>query len=163
MELDDQYQEWRVKIESRDVGEIDISSAHLERFYFGYKMKTHRDNIENVMSITGKGKINQELKLLIQELDQFIVQLIEQCSNFINSVNEIIEQQGLTPQKIQQFEQFTADESFVGDQCVICMGEIEIGRNMMRLDCDGQHTFCQVCIERWFDEHKTCPTCRHEF
>ena len=163
MELDDQYQEWRDKIESRDVGEIDISSAHLERFYFGYKMKTHRDNKENVMSVTGKGKINQELKRLIQELDQFIVQLIEQCSNFINSVNEIIEQQGLTPQKIQQFEQFTADESFVGEQCVICMGDIEIGRNMMRLDCDGQHTFCQVCIERWFDEHKTCPTCRHEF
>ena len=55
MELDDQYQERRVKIESRDVGEIDISSAHIERFYFGYKIKTHRDNIENVMSITGKG------------------------------------------------------------------------------------------------------------
>ena len=90
MELDDQYQEWRDKIESRDVGEIDISSAHLERFYFGYKMKTHRDNKENVMSVTGKGKINQELKRLIQELDQFIAQLIEQCSNFINSVSEII-------------------------------------------------------------------------
>ena len=163
MELDDQYQEWRVKIESRDVGEIDISSARIERFYFGYKMKTNRDNIENVMSVTGKGKINQELKLLIQELDQFIVQLIEQCSNFINSVNEIIEQQGLTTQKIQQFEQFTADESFVGEQCVICMEDIEIGRNMMRLDCDGQHTFCQVCIEGWFDNHKTCPICRHAF
>ena len=69
----------------------------------------------------------------------------------------------LSLQRIQQFCQFTADESFLGDQCVICQGDIEIGRNMMRLDCDGQHTFCQVCIEGWFAEHKTCPICRHEF
>ena len=70
---------------------------------------------------------------------------------------------GLLPARIQQFEQFQADESFVGDQCAICMGEYEIGRKMMRLDCDGQHTFCQVCIEGWFAEHNTCPICRHIF
>ena len=93
----------------------------------------------------------------------FILQLNESFSNFVNFVNDLIDKQGLTPQRIQQFEQFTADESFVGEQCVICMGDIEIGRNMMRLDCDGQHTFCQVCIERWFDDHNTCPICRHEF
>ena len=93
----------------------------------------------------------------------FILQLNENFSNFVNFVNDIIDKQGLTPQKIQQFEQFTADESFVGEQCVICMEDIEIGRNMMRLDCDGQHTFCQVCIERWFENHNTCPICRHEF
>ena len=69
----------------------------------------------------------------------------------------------LSLQRIQQFCQFTADESFSGDQCVICQGDIEVGRNMMRLDCDGQHTFCQVCIEGWFAEHNTCPICRHIF
>ena len=93
----------------------------------------------------------------------FILQLNENFSNFVNFVNDIIDKQGLTPKRIQQFEQFTADKSFVGEQCVICMEEIEIGRNMMRLNCDGHHTFCQVCIERWFANHKTCPICRHEF
>ena len=93
----------------------------------------------------------------------FILQLNENFSNFVNFVNELIDKQGFTPQRIQQFEQFTADESFVGDQCVICMGDIEVGRNMMRLDCDGQHTFCQVCIEGWFAGHNTCPICRHKF
>ena len=73
------------------------------------------------------------------------------------------EDQGLTPATIQQFEQFTADESHVGDQCVICMGDIELDKNMMRLDCDGKHTFCQVCIEGWFADHNTCPVCRHAF
>ena len=88
----------------------------------------------------------------------------EKLHYFVHFVNSIVNaHKGLTPQRIQQFEQFTADESFVGDQCVICMEEIEIGRNTMRLDCDGQHTFCQVCIEGWFDNHKTCPVCRHTF
>ena len=73
------------------------------------------------------------------------------------------ERQGLAPQKIQRFNQFTADMSIVSDQCAICMGDIETGRNMMRLDCDGEHTFCQVCIEGWFAEHNTCPICRHTF
>ena len=71
--------------------------------------------------------------------------------------------QGLTAQRIQQFEQFQADKSFLGDQCVICMGNIKVDRNMMRLDCDGQHTFCQVCIEGWFATKNTCPICRHKF
>ena len=107
--------------------------------------------------------IKKELKLRMEELENFQVQLDEKFDNFVNSVKNIIENRGLTPQRIQQFEQFTADESFVGDQCVICMGDIEIGRNMMRLDCDGQHTFCRVCIEGWFANHKTCPICRHKF
>ena len=81
--------------------------------------------------------------------------------NQFEAVNE--EEQGLPSARIQQFEKFTADESHVGDQCVICMEDVEIGRNMMRLDCDGQHTFCQVCIEGWFADHNTCPICRHKF
>ena len=70
---------------------------------------------------------------------------------------------GLLPARVQQFDKFHADESHVGDQCVICMDDVEIGRNMMRLDCDGQHTFCQNCIQEWFAEHNTCPICRHIF
>ena len=67
------------------------------------------------------------------------------------------------PARIQHFSKFSADESIVGDQCVICMGNVEIGRSMMRLNCDGQHTFCQICIEGWFADHNTCPICRQEF
>ena len=71
--------------------------------------------------------------------------------------------QGLSLDVIEKFSRFTADQSHVGDQCAICMEDFEIGRNMMRLDCDGQHTFCQVCIEGWFAEHNTCPICRQIF
>ena len=70
---------------------------------------------------------------------------------------------GLSSERIQNFAHFTADESHVGDQCAICQENYEIGRNMMRLDCDGRHTFCQVCIEGWFADHRRCPICRHMF
>ena len=158
--LDNQYQRWEEKIESRNVCNTDI---YIAQEFFRVTMKTHRDDLEHAIFKTSDGKLKQDLKLLNGELDELLFQLIEKCSNFINLVKDIIKQKGLTPQRIQQFEQFTADESFVGDQCVICMGDIEIGRNMMRLDCDGQHTFCQVCIEGWFANHKTCPICRHKF
>ena len=63
----------------------------------------------------------------------------------------------------KKFSHFPADQSHVGDQCSICMEDFEIGRNMMRLDCDGKHAFCQVCIEGWFADHNTCPLCMHNF
>ena len=64
---------------------------------------------------------------------------------------------------IQQFHQFEADESLVGDQCGVCLDDIEVGRRMMRLNCNGQHVFCQDCVEGWFADHNTCPNCRHIF
>ena len=71
--------------------------------------------------------------------------------------------QGLSPERIKKFEHFTADESLVGEQCLICMNDLEIGMEMVRLDCHVDHILCKVCVEKWFENHKTCPTCRHEF
>ena len=114
----------------------------------------------------------EELKLKIsriedesKEIKKFLEELEENNYQFLQQVAMKKKQlfKGLLSARIQQFSQFTADESTVGDQCAICMGDIEIGRKMMRLDCDGQHTFCQVCIEGWFAEHNTCPICMHAF
>ena len=80
-----------------------------------------------------------------------------------NQLQRNRQQHGLTAARIQKFKQFPADESLVGDKCSVCQDEIEVGRRMMRLDCDGQHAFCQGCVEGWFADHKTCPNCRHEF
>ena len=72
-------------------------------------------------------------------------------------------QKGLTPERIRQFDHLEADESLVGERCPVCMEEFKIGRNMIRLDCDGRHLFCQACIEGWFANHRTCLICRHLF
>ena len=70
---------------------------------------------------------------------------------------------GLTSERIRQFDHLEADESLVDEQCSICMEDFEVGRKLIRLDCDGRHVFCQVCIEGWFADHNTCPICRHLF
>ena len=139
-------------------------------------IKFHRDRLEVAVIDSSESEENkQEFKLLIEELEQIQVELNSKYENIMEDIRHYEErsrrlqdlnneeQQGLSAQRLQKFEQFQADESFVDDQCVICMGDIEIGRNMMRLDCDGQHTFCQVCIEGWFAIKKTCPICRHVF
>ena len=42
---------------------------------------------------------------------------------------------GLSPEIIQKFLQLKAYESHVGDQCQVCLEEVEIGRLMKQLDC----------------------------
>ena len=73
------------------------------------------------------------------------------------------EEKELSPERIQQFYQFEADESHVGNQCQVCLEEFKVGRLIKQLDCGGRHSFCSVCIDQWFANHKTCPICRHIF
>ena len=70
---------------------------------------------------------------------------------------------GLTSERIGMFQHFDSDESMVGEQCIVCMNDLEIGTKMVRLDCHDDHYLCKVCADRWFEDHKTCPNCRHAF
>ena len=71
--------------------------------------------------------------------------------------------QGLSPERIKNFEHFTADESLVGEKCLICMSDLEIGMEMVRLDCHVDHFLCKKCTDNWFKNHNTCPSCRNVF
>ena len=73
-------------------------------------------------------------------------------------------QRGLTPKRIDQFSQFEATESHTsvtGNQCAVCLNEIQVGTKVLRLDC--RHTFCSTCILQWFSTNNTCPYCRRSF
>ena len=100
-----------------------------------------------------------------KNINTFLYQQQEKVTRFQQQLEVKIDtfRRGLSPERIQKFAKFTADESHVGDQCAICMEGFEIGRNIMCLDCDGKHAFCKICIEGWFADHKTCPLCRHIF
>ena len=175
--LDDQYQQWQPKIDARHFNFGDDNTARRVEQNFEDRIENHRESLV-LEKFSLPASVKQEINVLIDELEQFKEELEEKYVLFrrayINWIrdytNQLLEErrtrqqlENLTPERIQQFNKFQADESFVGDQCVICMGDVEIGRNMMRLDCDGQHTFCQVCIEGWFADHNTCPICRHKF
>ena len=100
-----------------------------------------------------KNKID-EIKRDFERQNQEFDDLIEAKKN------ELLHK-GLSPERIQQFHQFKADDSHVGNQCQVCLEEVEVGRLMKQLDCGGRHSFCSGCIDQWFANHKTCPICRH--
>ena len=70
---------------------------------------------------------------------------------------------GLSPERIERFEHFAADESLVGEQCIVCLEDLEIGTQIVRLDCHVSHYLCKTCTDEWFKNHNTCPTCNHIF
>ena len=138
-----------------------------------------RKNLENeIIDASSKLLLHKSLPEffllpLSKELDQLKAELNEKVVNFREEFFQQVidfrppeidfnvqyeeEQQGFSSQRIQQFKIFQTDESFTGDQCPICIENVKTGRNVMRLDCDGHHTFCQVCIENCFADHNTCP------
>ena len=70
---------------------------------------------------------------------------------------------GLTRERIEKFEHFSADESLAGEECIVCLEDLEVGTEMVRLDCHVSHYLCETCTHAWFKEHKKCPTCNHVF
>ena len=111
----------------------------------------------------------QQVKRIQRELQEKIAIVQQQVNEIrrnlleLNNVPDGIQKKGLTPERIQKFHHFAADESMVGDRCVVCLDDIDVGRKMIRLDCSGQHQLCKVCVENWFASNNTCPLCRHVF
>ena len=99
----------------------------------------------------------------IKEIERDVIKNALHLNNLIAVKKNELLNKGLSSERIQKFLQFEADESHVGDQCQVCLQEFEVGRLMKQLDCGGRHSFCSVCIDQWFANHKTCPICRHIF
>ena len=98
----------------------------------------------------------------IEEIRRDVERQFAELDDLVADKKNVLEK-GLSPERIKQFYQFEADESHVGSQCQVCLEEAEVGRLMKQLDCGGRHSFCSVCIDQWFANHKTCPICRHIF
>ena len=138
-------------------------------FSLGWNRQTFRREHQRII---GKGIATKYFRLepFVNELknsyDEFVQKslLIETAiDNKLEIAYEIFikNYKGLSTARIERFYKFEADK--VGDRCGVCLEDVEVGRRMLRLDCQGQHVFCQDCIERWFVDHKTCPYCNHIF
>ena len=143
------------------------------------KLKSNKVQIITRLSIVRLQKnITKTQRAVIKKQNK--KEFLNTTMNFCKSVQNELQQQvervqlqveekkrqllkGLTSKTIKKFYHFEANISLVGDQCSICMEDVEVGRNIMRLTCDGRHYFCQECIEGWFADHNTCPVCRHTF
>ena len=58
-----------------------------------------------------------------------------------------------------RFETATCDGDGL-DDCAVCLAEIKVAEKIAILPC--RHVFHHACVEPWFHEHNSCPTCRAE-
>ena len=87
------------------------------------------------------------------------------AQEMVNRLQQQQEQQqtGLTAERIEMFEHFNADELLVGEKCIVCLDELQIGVQMVRLGCHVDHYLCKKCTDTWFKDNNTCPSCRNVF
>ncbi|CAA7026613.1 unnamed protein product [Microthlaspi erraticum] len=72
------------------------------------------------------------------------------------------ENPGLDAKIIQSFPEFPYSVKDRGiDQCSICLLDF-MDDDTMRLISTCNHFFHTICIDLWFEFHKTCPVCRRE-
>ena len=89
-----------------------------------------------------------------RQLLQGIQRLVEQVENY---------RQGLTIERIERFEHFSADKSLVGKECIVCLEDLQVDMEMVRLDCHVSHYLCKTCTDTWFKDHNKFIACNHVF
>lgn len=45
------------------------------------------------------------------------------------------------------------------DLCAICLGEFKEGE-VVRVLCECAHVFHLMCVDKWLENHRSCPLCR---
>jgi len=77
------------------------------------------------------------------------------------ALDDTIKHPGLTPAMLlTQTMVQTLDAAAAAQQreCAVCLCEYEAGENVRRLPC--MCCFHRVCVDRYFEDHTTCPVCR---
>jgi len=66
-----------------------------------------------------------------------------------------------SPEQIEAGTILTTALHTQDDNCTICQDPIEQNQSM-RMIRHCSHRFHQDCIDTWFEQHVSCPTCRHD-
>jgi len=66
-----------------------------------------------------------------------------------------------SPEQIEAGTILTTALQTQDDNCSICQDPIEQNQSM-RIIRHCAHRFHQDCIDTWFEQHVSCPTCRHD-
>ena len=103
-------------------------------------------------------KLHEERRLFQNDIKCF-EHLVTELEQHLNTLQKQIQVKKKSLQKIQ----YKADESLVGETCCVCLEDIEVGRNMVRLSCNCKEFYCNNCIEEWTVLNNSCPTCRYKF
>ena len=80
---------------------------------------------------------------------------------FIRDPNQFYSHFGVDPEIIRNLPSIPATQDHC-TSCVICAQDIQLGENIIILNCPGHHYFHANCIKSWLNVKLTCPVCRNE-
>ena len=145
-----------------------INPDHVEEDPEQHQVDKQVDLFERANALIRRLMLHREkMQQTMQRLQHFRQQ--REVQREVQRVRRVVQQRrrtqqpGLTRERIGRFEHFAADESLVGEQCVVCLENLEAGMNMVRLECHVSHYFCNTCTDAWFKDHNKCPLCNHVF
>ena len=130
------------------------------------RFETQRSNNqqEEVQTSEGQLRMDDVIREYVESLAAHGLRLEDVFAVSELNLEWVEVQRGLTPERIERFSQFNARASQIsvtGNQCAVCLNDIQVGTRVLRLDC--RHTFCATCILQWFVDKNTCPCCRRRF
>ena len=131
-----------------------LLNERLEEGRLARQLRNQPDQREELQQRIGRLQLRRQQQMPILE---------GELALWRGELGMVVPAKGLTAVRIGKFEHFVADESLVGDQCLVCMSDLEIGTQMVRPDCHVSHYLCKICADTWFKDHKSCPTCREVF
>ena len=102
------------------------------------------------------GHRNDAIEQLQNEIEDFEVlqnELVRLQAHINNTLQQFEIPVGLTPARIGKFYHFKADKTFNGKRCICCMDDFQVGRMLVRLDCN--HVLCKICTDICFQNNKT--------
>eukprot|EP00026_Physarum_polycephalum_P009897 Phypoly_transcript_10034.p1 GENE.Phypoly_transcript_10034~~Phypoly_transcript_10034.p1 ORF type:complete len:210 (+),score=55.42 Phypoly_transcript_10034:643-1272(+) len=74
-------------------------------------------------------------------------------------LDESVKKRGVSGSDLSKLKRVRYNSKDKCKQCGICQENFVVGTKLIALPCS--HLYCEEEILKWFDQNKTCPTCRH--
>jgi len=136
----------RVRVNTR-LPPSDPSFSHILN---GFGLPGHMDSVVSVSSVS-------------YAEEPSVSQLIQQLFTGNSSLESFLEPVVVRPTESQIRQGSRIYTAYEGLEitCAICQAACEEGQMVRQLNFCS-HNFHQSCVDTWFEQHVTCPICRHD-
>lgn len=111
---------------------------------------------DDIPQINNRDNLGQVINRLIYNEDEEDVPSYEELLDLCDYI-------GYHKKGLQNIEEVSTkieiSEEESEDICTICLELLSSKENMRKINI-CEHKFCSECIEKWFEENKTCPLCK---
>lgn len=113
--------------------------------------------IENVVNSESMGNM---LHGLIESLDDAVTGALDDPTATMGRRRPPASKEAVAKLRVIKVDEEVLRKLGEEAECAICKEGLVVGDEMQELPC--KHTFHPPCLKPWFDEHNSCPICRHE-